>query len=243
MIDQNRAVYEKNNIYEFDNNIILHEYPRRIAEILIKEEAAAQSCLELGIGHGYSTEFFSKFFKKHIVLEGDSKIIDRFRKKFNHIRTEIIETYFEQWDTKEKFDVIIMGFVLEHVDTPTALIQKFKNFLKPNGRMFLAVPNAESLHRRIGFYSGLLNDLTTLSDADLALGHKRYYTLQELRQQILESHLKITREEGIFLKPLTTSQMLQLNISETIMKGFVAAGRDYPELCCSLLVEAEAEHP
>ena len=109
--------------------------------------------------------------------------------------------------------------------------------------MFLAVPNAESLHRRIGFYSGLLNDLTTLSDADLALGHKRYYTLQELRQQILESHLKITREEGIFLKPLTTSQMLQLNISETIMKGFVAAGRDYPELCCSLLVEAEAEHP
>ena len=63
MIDQNIAVYEKNNIYEFDNNIILHEYPRRIAEILIKEEAAAQSCLELGIGHGYSTEFFSKFFK------------------------------------------------------------------------------------------------------------------------------------------------------------------------------------
>lgn len=242
MIHQNIAVYEKNNIYEFDNNIILHEYPRRIAEI-IYDEGEAQNCLELGIGHGYTTEFFSNFFQRHIVLEGDPKIIDRFRKKFPNVQSEIIETYFEQWDTKETFDVIIMGFILEHVDAPVELIQKYKSFLKPGGRMFIAVPNAESLHRRIGYYAGLLNDLTALSEVDLALGHRRYYTLPELRKQITESHLKIIKEEGILLKPLTTSQMIQLDLSENIIQGYVAAGRDYPELCCSLLVEVKPECP
>ena len=52
MIEQKIEVYDKSNIYEFDNNNMLHYYPKRIMELI--ESKKYKSCLELGIGHGYT---------------------------------------------------------------------------------------------------------------------------------------------------------------------------------------------
>lgn len=57
--------------------------------------------------------------------------------------------YFEEYSPDEKFDVIIMGFVLEHVDNPDLILERYRHFLKPGGRLYIAVPNAKSLNRRL----------------------------------------------------------------------------------------------
>ena len=45
--------------------------------------------------------------------------------------------------------MIVMGFILEHVDSPVQeIISRYKSYLSPGGKMFLAVPNAEVLNRR-----------------------------------------------------------------------------------------------
>ena len=119
MIEQKIEVYDKSNIYEFDNNNMLHYYPKRIMELI--ESKKYKSCLELGIGHGYTVESFSSFFDRHVVLDGDGEIIKNFKNKFPNIKSEIIETYFEDLDTDEKFDIIVLGFVLEHVDNPNRI--------------------------------------------------------------------------------------------------------------------------
>jgi hypothetical protein len=43
--------------------------------------------------------------------------------------------------------------------------------------------------------------------------------------------------EGIYLKPLTTAQMAQLNLSKEIMEAFCKVGKDFPELCVGVLLE------
>jgi hypothetical protein len=40
------------------------------------------------------------------------------------------------------------------------------------------------------------------------------------------------------LKPITTQQMLDLNLSEAILQGMLKVGIGYPELCNSLLMQA-----
>lgn len=125
MITHNIEVYDRRNIYEFDNSLMMHYYPERIIKIL---GGVNKKCLELGIGNGYTVEAFTKQFNKYIVLEGDGLIINRFKKEFPDSEAEIIETYFEKWTTEERFDVIILGFVLEHVDDPQMIIKNINTF-------------------------------------------------------------------------------------------------------------------
>ncbi len=238
MISQDISAYESTNIYEYDNSIMARYYPKRIGELL---EAAGgtrtESCLELGIGYGYTAEIFSGIFKRYVVLDGDKKMIQRFREKFPNVKVEIIETYFESWESEERFDVIVLGFVVEHVDDPVAILMKYKKFLRKDGRMFITAPNAEALNRRIGVKAGILSDITQLSDNDIRFGHKRYYTIQSLRKDISRAGLSIKKEEGIFLKVMTTKQMIDLKLGSNIINGFLEMGKEYPELSLGLLIE------
>ena len=232
-LDKHVRAYEGELQYDFDNEIILNWYPQRI----LKHTQECYSLLELGLGHGYSTTIFSKQYQRHVVLDGSSAVIQNFITKYPDCKAEIVETYFEKFDTEEKFDLIVMGFILEHVDDPVLVMSHFRKFLAPGGRIFIAVPNAEVLNRRLGHVAGLLNDMQELSENDFILGHQRYYTVQSLTNDAIASGYSIELMEGIYLKPLTTSQMISLNFDKKIINAFCEVGIQYPELCCGILAE------
>ena len=77
ILDGHIKAYEGNNLYDFDNSILLNWYPKRIVELAPK----TTSLLELGLGHGYSTPLFSRTLARHVVLEGSPAVIANFRKK------------------------------------------------------------------------------------------------------------------------------------------------------------------
>ncbi|SES89269.1 2-polyprenyl-3-methyl-5-hydroxy-6-metoxy-1,4-benzoquinol methylase [Nitrosospira multiformis] len=229
--EQDSTAYDRT--YVLDNRLTLQWYPQRVVAM-----AQTGSMLELGLGHGYSTEYFAKTFQRYQVVEGSQEMIDRFRKRFAIEGVDIAQGYFEDFETDERFDVIGMGFVLEHVDDPAAIIRRYAQFLSPGGSIYIAVPNAESLHRRLGHAAGLLPDIYALSSADLEFGHKRYFTLESLVTMVQGEGLRIRKVEGLLLKPITTQQMLDLNLSEAILQAMLKVGVDYPELCNSLLIQA-----
>ena len=139
--------------------------------------------------------------------------------------------------TDERFDVIIMGFILEHVDDPLQILRYYRQFLTPNGKMFLAVPNAEALNRRLGHLAGMLDDMTALSENDHLQGHKRFYTVKTFTNDIEEAGYRTVWMEGIYLKPLTTRQMISLKLGEKIIRSMCEIGVNYPELSLGILVE------
>lgn len=235
-LDAHVTAYQGENLYDFDNEILLNWYPQRI--VLRSQEA--QSLLELGLGHGFTTNKFSSSFERHVVLEGSAAVIQNFHEKFPRCRAEIVETYFESFDTTEKFDVIVMGFILEHVDDPLQIINRYKRFLTPGGKLFLAVPNAEVLNRRLGHLAGLLSDMETLSENDMLLGHKRYYTVRTLSDDIARAGYKIDKLEGVYLKPFTTNQMISLELQPAVIQALCVVGIDYPELSCGILAQISA---
>ncbi len=232
-LDTHVAAYQGDNLYDFDNEILLTWYPQRV----LHHAGAARSLLELGLGHGYTTDIFSRRFERHVVLEGSPAVIDNFRGKHPDCRAEIVETWFENFATSERFDLIVMGFILEHVDDPLLILRRFREFLAPGGRMFLAVPNAEVMNRRLGHLAGMLDDMTELSANDRLLGHKRYYTVGSLRTDVEGAGCGIDRLEGIYLKPFTTRQIISLQLDRKVIDALCAVGNDYPELSCGLLAE------
>jgi ubiquinone/menaquinone biosynthesis C-methylase UbiE len=232
-IDQDSSAYDRS--YVLDNELTLEWYPKRVVAM-----SQGGSMLELGLGHGYSTEFFSKSFQRYVVVEGSEEMISRFQKFFPENNIEIVQGFFEEFETDERFDAIGMGFILEHVDDPAAILRKYARFLSPGGSIYIAVPNAESLHRRLGHAAGLLPDIYALSPADLEFGHKRYFSLDSLLALVKSEGLTVSNIEGLFLKPITTQQMLDLNLSDAILQAMLKVGVKYPELCNSWLIQANS---
>jgi 2-polyprenyl-3-methyl-5-hydroxy-6-metoxy-1,4-benzoquinol methylase len=232
-LDNHVQAYQGLSIYDFDNTIQLKWYPERIVQF----SKGASSLLELGLGHGITASIFESYFKRHVVIDASPAVIQNFRHRFPDSKVQIAESYFETFETPERFDVIVFGYILEHVDDPIRILKHFRHCLTPGGRMFVTVPNAEALNRRLGHLAGLLPDMQQLSEHDLLLGHKRYYTVGSLRKDIVKAGYAIKRMEGVYLKPLTTSQLLSLNLDDKIINALCLAAIDYPELSCSILAE------
>ncbi|HRN82796.1 MAG TPA: class I SAM-dependent methyltransferase [Nitrosomonas europaea] len=236
-LDGHIEAYGERFDFAFDNQVMLNWYPERIMRLCPPE----RHLLELGIGHGYTTNRFSRYFARHVVIDGSASVIGQFRQQYPDCLASIVQGYFEGFETDERFDVTVMGFVLEHVANPREVLERYKKFMVPGGRCFVAVPNGESLHRRIGHAAGLLRDMMSLGQGDLALGHVRTYSVQTLSQELEAAGYQVVRKEGIFLKPLTTAQLQSLDLSQKIISGMCEVAIDYPELSAALLFEAKVD--
>lgn len=222
--------------FSFDNEIILNWYAKRVCGWY----PAKSKVLEFGIGHGFTASTFSRFFPDYSVIEGSQAIIDTWLARTPaEKRPRVIHGFFEDFRTTEKFDIVVLGFVLEHVDNPSALLKLAHGLLSEEGRLVVAVPNGTSLHRRLGHFAGLLQNMLALGQADYELGHVRVYSTDSLERELEAGRFVVTKKEGIFLKPLTTAQMTSLDLPGSILDALCHAGVDYPELSAALLFEAK----
>ncbi|WP_252273079.1 class I SAM-dependent methyltransferase [Pseudomonas subflava] len=230
--------YKPGAVTSRENELILNWYPPRILRRL--EALSPSSLLELGLGHGYTTALFNRHFQRHVVLEGSSVVIDLFRENYPGLNIELVEGYFEHFDSQEQFDVVMMGFILEHVDDPGLILRRFRHNLRPGGRLYVAVPNAKSLNRRLGLAMGKINDIYELNANDHALGHQRQFCRDTLKALLQAEGYRVSWEEGIYLKPLPLGYMQTMPEFEENLQAMCEVGVDFPDLCVGLLMEAQA---
>lgn len=229
--------YRPNAATEIENNLILNWYPQRI----IDRFGHASSLLELGLGHGYTSRIFAQASDNHVIVDGASVVIEQFRQSTPDFKGRIVEAYFEDFTPEHQFDIIVMGFILEHVDDPDLILQRYRPFLKPGGRMYVAVPNAKSMNRRLGLELGLIDDIYSLNANDLALGHQRQYCRDTLTAAVRRAGYRITHEEGIYLKPLPLNVLKTLPDFDSNLHAMLKLGVDFPDLCVALLMELEVQ--
>ncbi len=227
--------YRPNAATEIESNLMLNWYPQRI----ISRFKHVSSLLELGLGHGFTAKIFSKACDHYVVLDGSTVVIDQFRQSTPDFIGEIVDTYFEDYIPNQQFDVIVMGFVLEHVDDPDLILKRYRDYLSPGGKLYVAVPNAKSMNRRLGLELGLIDDIYSLNANDLALGHQRQYCRDTLTQAVNRSGYRVSHEEGIYLKPLPLGVLKTLDDFEGNLQAMLKVGIEFPDLCVGLLMELE----
>lgn len=238
-LDAYKGAYDKSFKFYDENQWYLAQYAKYLTKTV--KIRSIKSILSLGIGHQVVSDAIIASLGKELdcysVVEGSKEIIDAFLSKHKTKKIELFHAYFENFDTDKTYDAIEMGFVLEHVDDPKLVINRFKKFLKEDGTMFISVPNAKSLHRLIGHKAGLLDDMYKLSPQDMQLGHKRYFDLDILCDLVDSCNMKVTTKKGLMLKPVTGQQIQTLKWNDAIIESLMDIGEDYPEISNCIYIE------
>lgn len=157
----------------------------RNKELLKKNRLNNKKILDFGCG--------SNFYEIRKRYKSCSKVvlIDRLGEDFINENVKFFN-YDDNFDilkeklVDEKFDIIILAAVIEHLDKPCEIINLLKNYLDSNGYFLLTAPSRYSKWI-LEFMAYKLN----IINADLVREHKRYYDKKEYQKLSKLTNLKL----------------------------------------------------
>ena len=157
---------------------------RTLVEVLDKYIKGKKNILDLGSGVG-TLDFYLASRGNNVVGVEQSKIaMDMAVKNARVLGVEKNTKYFQKnvfkFESKEKFDVVILFEVIEHLPDDFKVIIKAKELLKKNGLIFISTRAINAPLTKIG--------LTKKHDA--RVGHLRRYTLDGLAKIISNAGFK-----------------------------------------------------
>jgi SAM-dependent methyltransferase len=198
---------------------------------LIGPRLSGESTLEMGCSSGVMTALLARRVRRLEVVDGSRAYIDEVSTRvpptvrFHH-------SLFEDFRPESPFDDILMTRALEHLEDPTSLLARLREWLSPGGQLHVMVPNALSFHRLVGVGMGMLSDPHDLSDRDHRFGHKRVYDPVLLRAQLAESGFEVLEEAGNMLKFVSNEQMSRF--PPELWRGLFEAGKKFPGYCAEI---------
>ena len=204
---------------------------------IFSESMRAGGTLEIGPAEGLITDLLAKKAHDLTLLEPTPSMAEALEKRFPNVSVE--RELVERWTPKRRFDNIFMMHVLEHVLDAAASLRRIGGWLADGGRLFVAVPNATSLHRQAGVEMGILENVHSPSERDLMIGHRRVYTPETLAREIEAAGLSVVEHGGTFIKISSTAQMKQWNLTEQLMDALLVLGERYPRIAADIYAVAE----
>ena len=139
----------------------------------------------LDIGNAYQTMIFDRLFPD-AQIDTLGFFDERYAtsRQTVHIAFDLNDTYDrEKWPCRaEKYDIIVMMEVIEHLYTSPKLVFAFLNeMLQDHGFLLIQTPNAVSLSKRLKMCIGR-NPFELIRETRSNPGHFREYTKKEMRQ-------------------------------------------------------------
>lgn len=228
--------------YNYDFDARVRAYMMRAFEPFLPEGRA----LELGCYLGESTAWLAGRYDDLTVIEAAQSLVDAAKERLDP-RIRFICSTFEDADLDEQFDAIFLINTLEHLDDPVAVLRRINNWLAPDGRLFLLVPNAQAPSRQIAVKMGLITHNAAVTEAEHRNGHRNTFSFDTLEQAARDGGLQAIHRGGLIFKALTNHQFDEALKAGIISDGYVDGcyqlGMQYPELCASIYLICERGEP
>ncbi len=192
--------------------------------------------LEMGPAEGFMTDLLAQLGEPMTVVEGAAPFCASLKER--HPQIEVVNRLFEDYAPARKFESIVLGHVLEHVEDPADILAHAREWLTDTGRVLAAVPNARSLHRQAAVILGMLSFEEQLNESDIHHGHRRVYTPETYRRDFIKAGLNIEIFGGYWLKPLSNSQ-IERDWDEKLLRGFMILGERYPDIAGEMYIVAK----
>lgn len=222
----------QNSLYTTFTNTTTIDYSFNIFKRFI---SPGDSILELGPAEGLMTEKLIEIDPNLYTVEGSNDFAVLLQKKFSKLN--VINSLFENLKIDRKFDVIVLGHVLEHVTNPQIVLNKVKELLKKDGKVLCAVPNAKSIHRQAAVEMGLISSVYEMSEKDIHHGHYRIYDPETLNTEFLKAGFEVIHRGGYWMKPLADSQ-IEKNWNQEMLDAFMKLGEFYPSISAEIYIVA-----
>ncbi len=131
--------------------------------------SSSEHVLEVGAGIGSQTLMFSSKveFTSWTCVEPDDKNLSTLKSKFIHDkRFSFVSASLDDFHTDQKFDLILLADVLEHMPNDFSALKYLLSLLADNGTLLIYVPACQFL----------------FSNFDSSIGHFRRYSIPTLSQ-------------------------------------------------------------
>jgi trans-aconitate methyltransferase len=229
-LDEIAATYDPSNPdVEFDY------YLKRLQAAALEPWLRGRRVLELGCATGELSSLLAPWSENYFVVEGSQRNIDVARSRVP--TATFAHSLWEDFEPEHSFTDIVACNALEHVVDPLKLLRRTRDWLEPDGRLHVIVPNGLSLHRLVGVEMGMLREPLELSDGDRAQGHVRNYTIDSLRAEMTAGAYDVVHCQGVFLKVLSNRQMLGWDWD--LIRAIDRVARRLPEHCAELYLVGE----
>lgn len=202
---------------------------------VFRRHITGTTLLEMGPAEGVMTAQLVKLGLDTTVVEGSQRFCTELAAR--HPELTVHQSLFESFEPPRKFDNIVLGHVLEHVQDPVAILERVRGWLTPGGRVLAAVPNSRSVHRQAAVIMGLLEFEEQLNEADHHHGHRRVYNPETFRRDFLAAGLKIEIFGGYWLKPVSNGQ-IEADWTPEMLDAFMRLGERYPDIAGEIYVVA-----
>lgn len=174
--------YYRDREYRQSEELFKNIFKKRY-HLIVKSNPAGWTVLDIGCSNGVFLDLFKETGWETWGVEpsGSADVAKRKRHK-------IIKNYFEKANLpKNYYDLVIMNHTLEHMENPSEVLSKIHKLLKPEGILFVDVPNAGGLGARI-----LGKNWPYLLPEE----HKHQFTRQSLTSLLEKSDFKVIHFES-----------------------------------------------
>lgn len=205
---------------------------------MIEKYKGGRSAVFLGLGEGGLLDHMASRFQSSIAVEASAKLVTEARDRFAGLKgLEVVQSFFEDYELApdKRVDCLLGNHVLEHLDDPVAMLKRSLNWLDSDGLAVFTVPNATSLHRRIGAVLGSIEHTNDLSVQDKVVGHRRVYDMPALRNDIVAGGYTVIEEGGFNVKLVSQQQMIgwPAELHDAIYK---VSRECPPDLCSNIYI-------
>lgn len=222
---------------EFLNNLVVDykdksPYSEIKKDIIISlvepflDAGAKKTGLQLGCANGYETEKLSEKLGSLLVVDGSSNFVEKLQGSNTHNNVTFHLSLFEEFSFPtypHKFDYIFCNYILEHVYETASILSNLKSLMNPGAQLFIVVPNANALSRRIALKMGMIQNLEDLTENDHKHGHRRVYNKESIISDVTKAGFKVNVVKGIIFKILADFQLNQLLTSNFLGRRHIEA--------------------
>jgi hypothetical protein len=205
---------------------------------LLEKFGALNSAIFMGLGDGTLVERIAPRFERSVVVEASDMLVAEARTRFASIAgLKVVRSFFESFETSaaERVSCVLGNHVLEHVDDPVQVLRKTHEWLSNKGIAIFTVPNATSLHRRIGVELGILSSVSAPSEQDRVIGHQRVYDMERLQADVAKAGFVLAEAGGFNLKLVSQAQMVDW--PDKLHEAIYRVSRQCPpEMCSNIYV-------
>ena len=110
----------------------------------------------------------------------------------------------------DHIDLILCFSLLHEVEKPEELLAGMKKISDMNTTLHVNVPNANSIHRLLAKECNIIDSVYDMSERNIILQQNRVYDMASLVSQIENAGFEVIDKGSLFVKFLSSAQMLQL---------------------------------
>lgn len=201
---------------------------------------SAATTLELGSAEGHLTELLSERCRRVVAVDGSARFLEIARSRVSASNVSFVHVYFESLELSDRFDIVVLHHVLEHVDQPVALLASLRHHLTASGLVAISVPNACAFSRQLAVSMKLMRSVYDLTENDRHHGHQRVYDWPTIERDVAGANYSVEARHGLALKLLADFQVEKMISSKILgdsqLRGMWPLADKYREFAGAIML-------